>query len=133
MARHHRPGFWTNTPLSIAAACAAGCCGVLALSCTFSALTFFVLEGIQFAGTFSAAALVSGAYFGSWLCGKFRRRRGLAEGIICGAVLYGVLSAAGLLAGQGLPALSKLILLLVAGAAGGVSGVNSKRPKSLHD
>ncbi|MCC8135638.1 MAG: hypothetical protein LIO40_03050, partial [Ruminococcus sp.] len=62
-----------------------------------------------------------------------RRRRGLAEGLICGAVLYAVLVIVSIIAVGGLPHIKKLLLLAACCAAGGVVGVNSKRPKWLRD
>lgn len=131
--RRHRQSIWSNTFLSFAAAvlCGIGC--ILAASLVLSALSFFVMGSMQFLKLFSFVALVLGAYTSGSVCGKYRRRRGLIDGCICGALLYTVIAAAGLAASGGLTDIKKLLLLTAVGAAGGVAGVNSKRPKNLTD
>lgn len=130
MGRHGQ-SLWTNTlfsfavPIAAGAVCAGACCVF------FSALTFFVLETMQFTGVFTAVSAAAGGLVSGYICGKYRRRRGLADGIICGGVLGLLLATAAVAVWGDLPELWKLILLIVAGAVGGVMGVNSKRPKNL--
>ena len=127
----HRQSLWTNTlfsfaaPIAVGAACTGSCCVL------FSALTFFILGTMQFTGVFTAVSAAAGGVVSGYICGKYRRRRGLADGIICGGVLGLMLAAAAVAVTGDLPAVWKLILLLIAGAVGGVMGVNSKRPKNL--
>lgn len=129
--RSHRQSPWTNTffsfavPIVIGALCIGGCCMF------FSALTFFVLETMQFTGIFNAAALAAGGVVSGYVCGKYRRRYGLLDGIICGGVLAAVLVICGLTFSGAIPMLWKPILMTVSGAVGGVTGVNSKRPEKL--
>ena len=75
-------------------------------------------------------SLIAGGVVSGQICGKYRRKRGLIDGIICGSILYFMIFAAGIAAGE-FTDIRKLLLLLIAGAVGGVSGVNSKRPKNL--
>lgn len=84
-----------------------------------------VQQLFQYSG--SIARLVRGAY----ICGKHRRKKGLAEGIVCGFIIYTVLSLLGVFFGVGIQSADSLIRLIASGAVGGVSGVNSKRPKRL--
>ncbi|HBB19097.1 MAG TPA: TIGR04086 family membrane protein [Ruminococcus sp.] len=106
---------------------------VTVLSCgVFAALVFFVLGSTQFLPFLSRAALWTGAFCGAYLSGKLRRRRGLLGGALSSAALFLMISLAQLPFGL-LPEAKKLPLLLLFGAAGGVMGVNSKRPSWLRD
>ena len=131
--RRYRRSIWTNIPLSAAVSVLCGLLATAAAWLLLSALLFFVMKDIKPAGSFSGAALAFGAYTGSFLYGKYRRRRGLFGGSLCGAVMYGVLSVCSIII-LGVPSgIKKLLLLTVFGAAGGVAGVNSKRPRKLMD
>ena len=127
----HRQSPWTNNlfsfavPIAVGAVCTGACCIL------FSALTFFILETMQFIGIFTGVSAAAGGVVSGYICGKYRRRRGLADGIICGGVLCLILTAAAVAVWGDLPELWKLILLICSGAIGGVMGVNSKRPKNL--
>lgn len=132
MRRHHK-SIWSGTAVSIGISAAAGTAGVFLCTLFFSLLTFAVLHSISFAGFFSTAALIAGTIPAGWLCGHYRRRRGLAEGALCGMVMYVIMSAAGLVLFGSPIAIKKLLLLTACGAAGGVWGVNSKRPKHLRE
>ena len=92
---------------------------------------YMVLDGVELKP--NAANSASGSFTGGFVLGKHRRRKGLAEGLLCGAAVWLAFSAAGLLWTGRLAGIKKLLLLAVSGAAGGVSGVNSKRPRSLRD
>ena len=100
-------------------------------SCIFSALIFFVLKDMGLTSALSAAAVAVGSYTGSYICGRYRRRRGAICGLICGAVMFAVLFFAGLALSAETAGIKKLLLLIVSGCAGGVCGVNTKRPGSL--
>jgi putative membrane protein (TIGR04086 family) len=98
-----------------------------------AALSYFVLASTQFTAFFAGLSAAAGGSAAGYIYGKFRRRYGLLGGAACGAVLYAAVSLVGLFA-VGTPAdIRKLLLLTVAGAAGGVMGVNSARPKRLTD
>lgn len=128
--RRHRQSLWTNTFFSFAVPVSAGIVCIILCSVIFSALAFFVFGNMMFANIFTVLSLSVGGFSSGYLCGKYRRHRGLIDGIICGCVLYAVIFAVGNLSGE-FTDIKKLLLLVVAGAVGGVSGVNSKRPKSL--
>ncbi|MBR6070387.1 MAG: TIGR04086 family membrane protein [Ruminococcus sp.] len=129
--RRHRQSPWSNTLFSLGVSVLCGSAAMLASAAVLSALSYFVLASTQFIGFFAALSAAVGGFTAGYICGRYRRRFGLLGGIACGALLYGLLSAIGT-ASLGAPAdIKKLLLLTVAGAAGGVAGVNSKRPRSL--
>ena len=131
--RRHRHSIWTNGAFSIAAAFFCGLSCTAAASLLLSALLFFIMRDMKLIRPFAGAALAFGAYSGAFLYGKYHRRKGLFGGSLCGALLYGAVCICGI-AVSGQPAgIKKLLLLTVSGAAGGVSGVNSKRPEKLMD
>ncbi len=128
--RRHRPSLWSNTFFSFAASSAAGAAVTIICCIIFSLITFFVLKTMMFLPYFSVISLFCGGISAGAICGKFRRRRGLIDGIICGCILSTAVISASITVG-GFPSVKKLLLLLAAGAVGGVMGVNSKRPKNL--
>ena len=129
--RRHSRSIWSNVYLSFAAAVLLGGAIMLTGAAALSALSYYVLKTVQFTELFAAGSAGIGAFCAAYICGRYRRRRGLIDGIICGVVLYLSLSAAAMMM-TGAPAeAKKLLLLTVAGAAGGVMGVNTKRPSSL--
>ncbi|MDO4863100.1 MAG: TIGR04086 family membrane protein [Ruminococcus sp.] len=129
--RRHRQSLWANMFLSHGAAVLCGSAAMLATAAVTSALSYFILGSTQFVGFFAALSAAVGGFTAGYVCGKYRRRYGLLSGIVCGAVLYAALSLAGLFA-LGVPAdIRKLLLIVTAGAIGGVIGVNTKRPKNL--
>ncbi len=128
--RRHRQSLWTNTFFSFAVPVSAGIVCIILCSVIFSALAFFVFGNMMFANIFTVLSLSVGGFSSGYLCGKYRRHRGLIDGIICGCALYAIIFAVGNISGE-FTDIKKLLLLVVAGAVGGVSGVNSKRPKSL--
>ena len=131
--RRYRKSLWSNTFLSFAAAFLWGGVCFAAAGLILAGVSYWLIGSMQFAKVFAVAALICAGYFSGRLYGRYRRRRGLIDGCICGALLYGAVSAAGL-AVNGAPAdIKKLLLLVIAGAAGGIAGVNSKRPASLMD
>ena len=131
--RRHRQSLWSAPIPSLAAAVLCGCAASLISVAISAALSYFVLADMQFVGFFAALSAALGAFSAGYIYGKFHRRHGLIGGIACGAALYAAISIVGLCA-VGAPAdIRKLLLLTVAGAAGGVVGVNSVRPKGLTD
>lgn len=128
--RRHRQSLWSNTFFSFAAPSAAGIAVIILCCIIFSMITFFVLKSMMFLPYFSIISLFCGGFSAGEICGKFRRRRGLIDGIICGCILSAAVIIASAAVG-GFPGIKKLLLLIIAGAVGGVIGVNSKRPKNL--
>lgn len=131
--RRHRKSIWSGRCAGIGISAAAGLLVMVCVTVFFSMLTFFLIRSMNFAPLFTALSTVSGGFCGGYICGRYRRRNGLAEGLICGLVMYGALSLLGIASGGGLIGIKKLLLLSLSGAAGGVSGVNSKRPHKLMD
>lgn len=73
--------------------------------------------------------ICSGGYFSGFLYGKQKRHKGIKNGVICGIIIYAVIFSAGIIYLKGIPPFRLtrfLIMLCIAGAAGGVTGVNSK-------
>jgi len=132
MRRDHK-SVWSNAISSVCISAAAGISISIICMMIFAAFTFFFMDSMEFSDFFSRAALVLGGFIGGRFCGKHRRRKGLAEGLICGAVMYAVLSLASIITDGSLPVIKKLLLLAISCAAGGVVGVNSKRPKKLRN
>lgn len=128
--RRHRQSLWTNTFFSFAVPVSAGIACIILCSVIFSALAFFVFGNMMFANIFTVLSLSVGGFSSGYLCGKYRRHRGLIDGVICGCVLYVIIFAVGNFTGE-FTDIKKMLLLAAAGAVGGVSGVNSKRPKNL--
>lgn len=131
--RRHRKSLWSSRSRSIALSAFIGLVITLILILIFSAVIFFFLKDMTISGAMTLFALVCGSFTGSYICGRYRRHNGLAEGILCGAVIYAVLFAFGLAFVPHAAGIKKLLLLTISGAAGGVCGVNSKRPKNLRD
>ena len=129
----HRKSLWTNSVLSMAAAVLTGLCCTAAAAAVLAALLYYVMKDMSMTGAFAGAALAFGAYAGAYLYGKYRRRKGLFGGSLCGALIYLVAAAAGIVLTGELTGIKKLLLLTAFGAAGGVAGVNSKRPKNFRD
>ncbi len=132
MHRHHRDS-WAVRPWGIFVPAAAGALTAFlaVLLCAFLALHF--LSDLRHASMLTSAACSAGSFTGAYIGGKYRRRRGIAEGSFCGLLIYILLSAAGMIFTGSPAGMKKLLLLTVSGAAGGVSGVNSKRPPKLMD
>ncbi len=131
--RRHRRSIWTNGPLSAAVSVLCGLLATAAAWLLLSGLLFFVMRDMKLIRGFSGVALAFGGYSGAFLYGKYHRSRGLFGGSVCGAVMYGLLSICSIIF-LGTPSgIKKLLLLTVSGAAGGVAGVNSKRPGKLMD
>lgn len=129
--RRHRHSIWTKGCLSIAISVVVGICIVFLCTAVFSVFTFFLMDSMEFKAFFSTAAFIVGAFFCGYMCGRFRRKRGLVEGIQCGILMYTIVSIIGVIAGKGILSLEKLLILIAFCALGGVIGVNSKRPKKL--
>lgn len=130
---HRSSSLWSSPVFCITAAVLSGlACTGLSLA-VFSALVFFLMDSVMFTDFFSAASLITGSFTGAFIAGKHRRRHGLSGGMICGALMYTALSLSGLALTGGIPEIKKLLLLTLFGAAGGVTGVNSRRPSYLMD
>lgn len=131
--RRHRESLWTNCAAGIGISSLAGAAVTGAVTVISAVLIYFILGDIRLVKWFTAAALIMGGYSGGYICGRYRRHRGITEGAVCGICIYALLLAAGLVLTGSAPGIKKLLLLTVSGAAGGAFGVNSKRPSKLMD
>lgn len=131
--RRNRKSIWTRGAAALVFSAAIGLAVMLGCTAVFAAFTYFLMDNMAFGSFFTSAAICVGAISGSFLCGRYRRKRGLLEGIICGLIMYAVLSGFGIVLGSGFQGIKSLLRLTVSGAVGGVTGVNSKRPKRLRD
>ena len=77
----------------------------------------------------TAAAAGVGALLGGYLCGRIGKRMGMAMGALCGLLMFLVLVSVGAASGGavGTATLLRLVLLITAGALGGIAGVNGAR------
>ncbi|MBR4627608.1 MAG: TIGR04086 family membrane protein [Ruminococcus sp.] len=132
MHRRHRTP-WTARTSGMMIPALAGTLASAALTALLSAINYFFFDDMTMSAMLAAAACCAGSFAGAFFGGKYRRRRGIAEGAICGLLIYLMFSAAGLILTGSPAGIKKLLLLTVSGAAGGVCGVNSKRPKNLMD
>lgn len=129
--RRHRQSIWSGFGSSIAFSAFIGIFTALLCTALFAAFTYFLMDSMEFSRFFSSVSLAFGAVACGYICGRFRRRRGMFEGLLCGISMYAAMCVLGMLGAGALPGIKKLFLLAFFCAAGGVSGVNSKRPKKL--
>jgi putative membrane protein (TIGR04086 family) len=122
--------FWESGARCAAAAIVLGLVCTAVCAGAFAGAAFFLIGNTDNAGTYAMVSLGAGSFCGGWVLGKFTRRRGLPGGAMCGAAIYLVLLGISLVCG-GFAGIEKLLLTCVCGAAGGVYGVNSKRPGGL--
>ena len=124
---------WSSRVFSITAAVIIGTAVTFICCAAASFLSYKVLETMNFIAILNMISLFAGAYSGSRIYGKYHRKKGFFGGAVCGLCMY--ISAAILnvfITGE-MTSIKKLLLLTIAGAAGGVMGVNSKRPEKLRN
>lgn len=131
--RRHRQSLWTNSRLSLAVSSLIGIFFLLIAAVLISGFALLFISDFRLLRLISLIPVFTGAFSGAFICGKYRRRKGLLSGIVCGIIIYALISAAGAIFTGRLTRISKLLLLVTAGAMGGITGVNSKRPKNLRD
>ncbi len=130
MRRHHK-SVWTNSITSITIAVFSGILFIFFTALLLSLIMYYILGDMRISKIFSILSVCFGTYLSTYLCGKFRRKHGLTEGIISGALIYIVIVILGIIFFKEFIGIKKLLLLTVSGAVGGVTGVNSKRPKNF--
>jgi putative membrane protein (TIGR04086 family) len=130
--RKHKKSIWDSRRKSIVFCSAVGSIVSLILIAVFSAFTYFFMDDMSLKDILCKASVAAGAFSGGFICGKFRRRNGLAEGLICAAVMYLAVAFTGFIITGAICGIKKLLLYGFCSAAGGVVGVNSKRPKKLY-
>lgn len=80
----------------------------------------------------SVFALCIGSFVGAYVASKRRRQNGMITGIITGIVIYVAIIILGIIiikTSFGFGFFSKLIIALICGAIGGVTGVNSRQKR----
>ncbi|MDE5556514.1 MAG: TIGR04086 family membrane protein [Ruminococcus sp.] len=129
--RRYRKSVWTNSIISLTISVLAGIAFIFIIALLLAVVMYCILGDMKVSKIFSLVSMVVGTYVSTYICGKFRRKHGLAEGIMCGVVIYTVIAIFGAVFLGEFTGVKKLLLLTVSGATGGVTGVNSKRPKNF--
>ncbi len=125
-----RKSVWTNSLLSITLSVLISIMFIILSSVILAIVMYYVLGDMKVSAVFAAVAICAGTYSATYLCGKYRRKRGIAEGVMCGVIIYTIMSICGVVFLGEITGVKKLLLLVLSGGAGGVTGVNSKRPKN---
>lgn len=123
---------WTD--LFLIPASLVGIGTIIIILMIFSAFVCFLTDNCSDLSPFTAIALATGTFCSGFVCGRYRRKRGLFEGLLCGSIIYLILLAAGTIYIGFFSSLSikKLLISAIFGAIGGVFGVNTKYPRSLY-
>lgn len=129
--RRHRKSVWTNSITSLTISVLAGIAIIFITALLSAVIMYCILGDMKVSKIFSIISMSAGTYASTYFCGKFRRKHGLAEGIMCGVIIYTIIAICGAVFLGELTGIKKLLLLTVSGAVGGVTGVNSKRPKNF--
>ncbi len=107
---------------------ALACVGAIFLAVTlFSAAASVVDFSDGAFNALSSIALCAGCFAASFTAAKKRRRHGLKTGLLCGAVIFGVLLLGGLIFVRSFSAggfFTKLLIIMICSAIGGIIGVN---------
>lgn len=98
----------------------------------FSLFVCFLMDNIGGLSSFANVSLCGGAFFSGLFCGRFRRKKGLLEGFLCGISLYFSLILIGIFTFGFSLSIKKLLISAFFGSIGGVYGVNTKYPKKLY-
>lgn len=129
--RRHRKSVWTNNIISLTIAVLAGIALIFIIALLSAVVMYCILGDVKVSGVFSLISITVGTYASTYFCGKYRRKHGLAGGIMCGVIIYTVIAICGAVFLGEFTGVKKLLLLTVSGATGGVTGVNSKRPENF--
>lgn len=80
---------------------------------------------------FAALSLCIGAFGGGYITARINKSMGMAAGALCGAGIFLAVFAAGAVLGNGLGTVTliRAVTAVIAGAFGGVLGVNKKRKR----
>lgn len=134
--RKNKKEIWTNLYIW-AVICAfigiAVCFGILVI---FSVLLYNTTDVIKSFTVFSMISLSAGSLSGGYMCGLFRRKNGLYEGIFCGFIIYIMILVTGCIFFHtfgSFMSIRKFIICIIPASAGGVIGVNHKRPKGIRN
>ncbi len=133
MHRQKRRSIWKSRIKSIVLCSSVGLAVTFLSTVFFTAFIYIAMDDMSLGNVFAVISSTSGAYVSAYICGKHRRKNGIAEGTACGLIIYAVLSTAAIASGMWTVNIKMLLRLAAAGAVGGVVGVNSKRPEWLRD
>ena len=78
----------------------------------------------------SSIALCAGCFGASYTAAKKRRKDGLKTGLLCGAVIFGLILLLGLIFVRNFSAggfFTKILIIMICSSLGGIIGVNSRR------
>lgn len=129
--RRHRKSVWTNNIISLTISVLAGIALIFIIALLSAVVMYCILGDVKVSRIFSLISISVGTYASTYFCGKYRRKHGLADGIMCGIIIYTVIAICGAVFLGEFTGVKKLLLLTVSGAVGGVTGVNSKRPENF--
>ncbi|MCL2056329.1 MAG: TIGR04086 family membrane protein [Oscillospiraceae bacterium] len=116
-------------PIAVSAVCGIIVCALLMLVMSIVITTQDVPHSaIEPMAVFAVSA---GALAAGYLCARAMRSGGLVHGGACGLVITLIVLIAGLSAGNslGVPALFRIIFIMLSSMMGGVIGVNTRRRK----
>lgn len=131
MRKYHSS--WANGIIGYAAAAVLGAALTALILLLLSGFVYLFTDDLSLGRAIAYISLAFGGYLSAMQFGRYRRRGGLYGGLICAFLMYLLLCAAAYVI-TGSPAdIKKLLLLAFCCAAGGVSGVNMKRPKNLSE
>lgn len=106
------------------------CVGAVFIAVTLFSAAASVIDFSDGAFTaLSSIALCAGCFAASFTAAKKRRRQGLVTGLMCGAVIFGVLLLGGLIFVRSFSAgvfFTKLLIIMICSAIGGIIGVNKQ-------
>ncbi|MBR1824369.1 MAG: TIGR04086 family membrane protein [Ruminococcus sp.] len=128
--RKNSRSVWRSGILSILLSAGIGLSAAVLCTLVFSVLIRFLLKDMGLANVFAYTSVIVGAFVGAYICGRYRRHRGIIFGVLCGVTMFLVLMTCGVMIGGDMTGVRKLVMMVVAGGIGGVYGVNSKRPKN---
>ena len=132
--RKNKSEVWTNLYIWSVLCALAGLFICFAILFLFSVLLYNTTDVIKSFTVFSAISLSAGSFSGGYSCGLFRRKNGLYEGFFCGFIIYIFLLTAGCIFFHtfgNLMSIRKFLICIISSSAGGVIGVNHKRPKFI--
>jgi putative membrane protein (TIGR04086 family) len=129
--RRYRKSIWDSFIKSVLLCAVSGvtvfmCCLVIS-----AAFTYFFMDDMEMNNIFFSVSFAFGSFCGGHICGRYRRRNGLAEGFICGLIIYIIATVTGIIIFSRSARSIVLVYALIFSTSGGVTGVNTKRPRNL--
>lgn len=134
--RKNKNEIWTNLYIWSLLCSFTGFAVCLLILVIFSVFLYNTTDVIKSFTIFSMISLSAGSFSGGYMCGLFRRKNGLYEGIFCGFIIYMLLLLTGCIffhTSGNLMSIRKFLICTIFSSAGGVIGVNHKRPKGIRN